>query len=33
MATSSHLDMIKDMRNGQLFFDGKLVMENGEPVR
>ncbi len=30
---SSHLDMIKDMRNGQLFFDGKLVMENGEPVR
>ncbi|MGF3498894.1 MAG: aminopeptidase [Candidatus Methanosuratincola sp.] len=30
---SSHLDMIKDMRGGQLFFDGKLVMENGEPVR
>ncbi|MEN3037186.1 MAG: aminopeptidase, partial [Candidatus Methanosuratincola petrocarbonis] len=30
---SSHLDMIKDMRGGQLFFDGKLVMEDGEPVK
>lgn len=30
---SSHLDMIKDMRDGQLFIDGKLVMEGGDPVR
>ncbi|MDI9644425.1 MAG: aminopeptidase [Candidatus Verstraetearchaeota archaeon] len=30
---SSHLDMIKDMRCGKLFFDGRLVMDGGEPVR
>jgi len=30
---SSHLDMIKDMRKGSLYVDGKLVMESGEPVR
>ncbi|MEM3737270.1 MAG: aminopeptidase [Candidatus Bathyarchaeia archaeon] len=30
---SSHLDMIKDMRRGRLYFDGKLVMEKGEPIR
>jgi aminopeptidase len=30
---SSHLDMIKDMRKGSLYVDGRLVMEGGEPVR
>jgi aminopeptidase len=30
---SSHLDMIKDMRKGSLYVDGKLVMEGGEPIR
>jgi len=30
---SSHLDMIKDMRRGRIYVDGKLVMEKGEPVK
>jgi aminopeptidase len=30
---SSHLDMIKDMRRGRLYVDGKLVMERGAPVK
>ncbi len=29
---SSHLDLIKDMRRGQFFVDGKLVMDRGKPV-
>lgn len=29
---SSHLDFIKHMENGQLFVDGKLVMDEGKPV-
>jgi len=28
---SSHLDLIKDMRQGQFFVDGKLVMDRGKP--
>jgi leucyl aminopeptidase (aminopeptidase T) len=32
---SSHLDMIKIMKdkNGKIFVDGKLIMEDGEPLR
>ncbi len=29
---SSHLDMIKDMKNGQAFADGKIFMDGGKPV-
>lgn len=29
---SSHLDMIKHMRDGQVFVDGQLVMDGGRPV-
>lgn len=29
---SSHLDLIKDMRRGQVFVDGKLVMNRGKPA-
>jgi aminopeptidase len=29
---SSHLDMIKDMKHGQVFVDGKLLMDRGNPV-
>ncbi len=29
---SSHLDMIKDMRDGQVFADRKLFMDKGRPV-
>jgi len=29
---SSHLDMIKSMVHGQLFVDGELIMERGEPI-
>jgi len=28
---SSHLDLIKDMRRGQVFVDGNLIMEQGKP--
>lgn len=28
---SSHLDLIKDMRRGQVFVDGKLIMDRGKP--
>jgi aminopeptidase len=28
---SSHLDMIKDMKRGQVFVDGKLIMDHGKP--
>jgi len=30
---SSHLDLIKDMRRGQVFVDGKLIMDRGKPTR
>ncbi len=30
---SGHLDMVKDMRKGVLWVDGKAVMKNGRPVR
>jgi aminopeptidase len=30
---SSHLDMIKNMKQGELHVDGKLVMKNGLPAR
>jgi aminopeptidase len=30
---SSHLDLIKDMRRGQFFADGKLVMDRGKPSK
>lgn len=29
---SSHLDMIKDMSEGRMYFDGRLVMDNGVPA-
>jgi len=29
---SSHLDMIKSMKKGELYVDGKLVMKQGEPA-
>ncbi len=29
---SSHLDMIKSMKQGELYVDGKLVMKNGAPA-
>jgi aminopeptidase len=29
---SSHLDMIKNMKGGQVFVDGKIIMEHGNPV-
>jgi len=29
---SSHLDLIKDMRRGQVFVDGKLIMDGGKPA-
>ena len=29
---SSHLDMIKSMKQGELYVDGKLVMKDGSPV-
>ncbi len=29
---SSHLDLIKDMRRGQVFVDGELVMDRGRPA-
>jgi aminopeptidase len=29
---SSHLDMIKNMKDGQVFVDGKIIMEHGNPV-
>ncbi|MEM3402030.1 MAG: aminopeptidase [Candidatus Hadarchaeales archaeon] len=29
---SSHLDMIKDMRDGKVLVDGKVVMERGHPI-
>ena len=28
---SSHLDLIKDMRRGQVFADGKLIIDGGKP--
>jgi aminopeptidase len=28
---SSHLDLIKDMRQGQVFVDGKLIIDGGKP--
>ncbi|MEM3522401.1 MAG: aminopeptidase [Candidatus Bathyarchaeia archaeon] len=30
---SSHLDMIKDMKNGKLIVDGKTIMEMGKPLK
>jgi len=30
---SSHLDLIKDMKNGQLFVDDKLIMDKGKPIQ
>ncbi|MCD6229478.1 MAG: aminopeptidase [Candidatus Diapherotrites archaeon] len=30
---SGHMDMVKDMSNGKMFFDEKLVMEKGLPVK
>jgi aminopeptidase len=30
---SSHLDMVKDMRQGELYIDGKLVMKDRLPAR
>jgi aminopeptidase len=30
---SSHLDMIKDMKDGELLVDGKTVMKHGKPVK
>lgn len=30
--SSSHLDMIKSMKQGELYVDGKLIMKNGEPT-
>ncbi|MFB0500795.1 MAG: aminopeptidase [Candidatus Hadarchaeaceae archaeon] len=30
---SSHLDIIKDMRRGQVFVDGELIMDRGKPAR
>ena len=30
---SSHLDLIKDMRRGQVFVDDKLIMNKGKPVQ
>jgi len=29
---SSHLDMIKNMKGGQVFVDGKLILNRGDPV-
>jgi len=29
---SSHLDLIKNMRRGQVFVDGKLIMDGGKPA-
>jgi len=29
---SSHLDMIKSMKQGELYVDGKLVMKDGSPA-
>lgn len=29
---SSHLDMIKDMRHGELWVDGELIMDQGRPA-
>lgn len=29
---SSHLDLIKDMRHGQVFVDGELIMDRGKPA-
>ncbi len=29
---SSHLDLIKNMQHGQVFVDGKLIMEGGKPT-
>ena len=30
---STHLDMIKDMKNGEMYIDKKLVMKNGKPFK
>jgi len=30
---SSHLDMIKDMRNGEVYVDGHMIMRYGQPVK
>ena len=29
---SSHLDLIKDMRQGQVFVDGELILNRGKPA-
>ena len=30
---SSHLDMIKNMKQGKVLVDGRIIMKNGEPVK